>query len=69
MILRLSSKRSRNEINIMKYLNIVELLYFVIMMWRFGVVSGCCEKNKRRAEYIFFHIEVIFHFWKITSHM
>ena len=47
-MLRLSSKSSRNEINIMKYLNILELLYFVIIMWCFGLtlVSGAGRKKE-----------------------
>ena len=35
----------------MKYLNILELLYFVIIMWCFGLVSGTGRK-KEHGKYI-----------------
>ena len=40
------SKRFQNEIKIMKYLNILDLLYFVIVMSCFGLVSGAGRNKK-----------------------
>ena len=45
-ILCLCSKRFQNEIKIMKYLNILDLLYFVVVMCCFGLVSGAGRNNK-----------------------
>ena len=45
-ILHLCSKRFQNEIKIMKYLNILDLLYFVISMCCFGLVSGAGGNKK-----------------------
>ena len=50
-ILRLCSKRFQNEIKIMKYLNILDLLLFVIVMCCFGLVSGA-GRNKKGEIYI-----------------
>ena len=50
-IFHLCSKRFQNEIKIMKYLNTLDLLYFVIIMCCFGLVSGA-ERNKNGEVYI-----------------
>ena len=50
-ILRLCSKRFQNEIKIMKYHNILDLLYFVIIMCCFGLVSGA-GRNRKGEIYI-----------------
>ena len=50
-VLRLCSKRFQNEIKIMKYLNILDL-YFVVVMCCFGLVSGA-GKNKKGDIYIY----------------
>ena len=39
-------KRFQNEIKIMKYLIILDLLYFVVVMCCFGLVSGAGRNNK-----------------------
>ena len=54
-ILRLCSKRFQNEIKIMKYLNILDLLYFVIVICCFGLVS-VAGRNKKGDIYIFCHM-------------
>ena len=48
-ILRLCSKLFQNEIIIMKYLNILELLYFVVVMCCCGLVSGAGRKGCKHA--------------------
>ena len=40
------SKRFQNEIKIMKYLNIPDSLYFVVVMCCFGLVSGAGRNKK-----------------------
>ena len=60
-ILRLCSKRFQNEIKIMKYLNILDLLYFIIIMCCFVLVSGA-GRNKN-GEYLRF----LFHFENVSS--
>ena len=50
-IFPLCSKRFQKEIRIMKYLNILDLLYFVIIMCCFGLVSGA-GRNKKGEIYI-----------------
>ena len=50
-ILRLCSKRFQNEIKLMKYNNILDF-YFVIIMCYFGLVSGA-GRNKNGEIYIY----------------
>ena len=40
------SKRFQNEMKIVKYLNILDLLYFVIVMCCFGLISGAGRYKK-----------------------
>ena len=53
-ILRLCSKRFQNEIKIIKYLNIVDLLYFVIIMCLklFVLTWFLALRETRRTKYI-----------------
>ena len=50
-ILLLCSKSFQNEIKIMKYLNILDLLYFGVVMCCFGLISGA-GRNKKGDIYI-----------------
>ena len=51
-VLLLCSKHFQNEIKIMKYLNILDLLYFVVIMCCFGLVSGA-GRNKKGDNFIY----------------